>query len=66
MARRKAGGVRSETRAQLGSKTSTSIAASVSASVGRSRRGRDRMTRVEAPIVKVSDTLSRQWNRYSP
>lgn len=63
--RAKAGGVRSETKAQLGSKTATTVAAAVSGTVGRTRKGRDRLTRVSSPI-KVSDTLSRQWNRYSP
>lgn len=66
MARRpKSGGVRSETKAQLGSKTATTVAAKVSGTVGRNRKGRDKLTRVTSPI-KVSDTLARQWNRYSP
>jgi hypothetical protein len=43
----------------------TKIAAAVSGTVGRSRKGRDKITRVTSPI-KVVDTNARQWNRYSP
>lgn len=43
----------------------TATAATASATVGRSRRGRDSVTRVMNPI-KVVDTHGRQWNRYSP
>ena len=43
----------------------TATAAQASATVGRGRKGRDRVTRVMDPI-KVVDTHSRQWNRYSP
>jgi hypothetical protein len=45
--------------------TTTADAAKVSGTIGRGRRGRDRITRVMNPI-KVVDTHSRQWNRYSP
>lgn len=45
--------------------STTEIAAKASATVGRSRQGRDSLTRVANPI-KVVDTQSRQWNRYSP
>lgn len=43
----------------------TATAAKASASVGKSRKGRDSLTRVANPI-KVVDTHARQWNRYSP
>jgi hypothetical protein len=43
----------------------TKIAAKVSGTVGRSRKGRDSLTRVKSPI-KVVDTNARQWNRYTP
>ena len=46
-------------------KEPTAIAARVSGSVGRTRSGRDSITRVSKPI-KVVDTQARQWNRYSP
>lgn len=46
-------------------KTNTSIAQKASATVGRTRKGRDSFTRVQEPI-KVMDTQSRQWNRWSP
>ena len=49
----------------LKSTITTSVAAEVSATVGSSRKGRDRLTRVTSP-VKVADTHSRQWNRWSP
>lgn len=43
----------------------TEIAAKISGTVGRTRKGRDSITRVSSPI-KVTDTKARQWNRYSP
>ena len=52
-------------KADIGASTATSIAAKVSGSVGRTRKGRDSITRVKSPI-KVTDTQSRQWNRYGP
>jgi hypothetical protein len=61
MAKRAKGGVKSS----VTSPVSTDIAAAVSSTVGRGRRGRDKVTRVTSPI-KVVDTHARQWNRYSP
>ena len=61
MARRSKGGVKSS----ISSPVSTEIAAKVSGTIGRARKGRDRVTRVTSPI-KVADTQARQWNRYSP
>lgn len=61
MSKSKKGGV----KASVSSPVSTEIAAKVSGTVGRTRRGRDRVTRVTSPI-KVADTQSRQWNRYGP
>jgi hypothetical protein len=61
MAKSKKGGV----KADILSQTATSVAARVSGSVGRTRSGRDSITRVKSPI-KVADTQSRQWNRYGP
>lgn len=52
-------------KSPVGASTSTEIAARVSGSVGRTRKGRDSITRVKAPI-KVVDTQARQWNRYGP
>jgi hypothetical protein len=49
----------------LADRTNTSIARKASATIGRTRKGRDSFTRVQNPI-KVMDTQSRQWNRYSP
>lgn len=49
----------------LSKTTTTRTAGVISASVGRSRKGRDAVTRVTSPI-KVTDTHARQWNRYSP
>jgi hypothetical protein len=46
-------------------RTNTSTAEVASATVGRTRKGRDSFTRVQNPI-KVMDTQSRQWNRYGP
>jgi hypothetical protein len=43
----------------------TRVAAKVSGTVGRTRKGRDSITRVQSPI-KVVDTNARQWNRYTP
>jgi hypothetical protein len=43
----------------------TKIAAKVSGTVGRTRKGRDSITRVTSP-VKVVDTKAKQWNRYTP
>jgi len=51
--------------ASVTSPVSTEIAAKVSSTVGRGRKGRDKVTRVTSPI-KVVDTHARQWNRYSP
>lgn len=59
------GGVKGETKASLKNSTPTAIASKVSARVGRTRKGRDSVTRVSSPI-KVADTNARQWNRYSP
>lgn len=56
---------KSSVKAEVGAETSTSIAAKVSGSVGRTRKGRDSLTRVSSPI-KVADTQARQWNRYGP
>jgi hypothetical protein len=61
MAKRKAGGIKSEIK----STTTTAIAGKASATVGRGRKGRDKVTRVTSPI-KVVDTEARQWSRYSP
>jgi hypothetical protein len=61
MAKRAKGGVRSAVTSPI----STEIAAAVSSTVGRGRKGRDKVTRVTSPI-KVVDTHARQWNRYSP
>jgi hypothetical protein len=52
-------------KTELKSTITTNIAAQVSGTVGATRRGRDQITRVTAPI-KVVDTHSRQWNRWSP
>lgn len=52
-------------KTRLGSTITTSIAAEVSSKVGSTRGGRDMLTRVTSP-VKVVDTKSRQWNRWSP
>lgn len=61
MAKRKSSGVKAEMKATV----TTAIAGKVSATVGRTRKGRDSVTRVGTPI-KVVDTHGRQWNRYSP
>lgn len=66
--RRMARGKRSNkggVKAPVTSAVSTSIAAAVSGTVGRTRKGRDKVTRVTSPI-KVADTNARQWNRYGP
>lgn len=60
MAKRKVG-----VKASVSSPVSTEIAAKVSGTVGRTRKGRDSVTRVKSPI-KVADTQARQWNRYGP
>ena len=60
MAKRKSS-IKSEMKATV----TTNIAGKASATVGRGRKGRDRVTRVTSPI-KVVDTHARQWNRYSP
>lgn len=59
--KRKKGGVKSS----VSSPVATEIAAKVSGTVGRTRKGRDSVTRVKSPI-KVADTQARQWNRYGP
>jgi hypothetical protein len=61
MSKSKKGGIKSS----VTSPVSTEIAAKVSGTVGRGRKGRDKVTRVTSPI-KVADTQARQWNRYSP
>jgi hypothetical protein len=43
----------------------TAVAARVSGTVGRTRSGRDSITRV-GKAIKVVDTQARQWNRYTP
>jgi len=43
----------------------TNIAAKTAATIGSTIKGRDSLTRVKSPI-KVVDTKSRQWNRWSP
>lgn len=53
------------TKSKLKPTTTTAIAGTAGATLGRSRKGRDSITRVENP-VKVVDTHARQWNRYSP
>jgi len=57
--------IKAETQSPIRGKSATSVAAKVSASVGRTRKGRDSITRVTSPI-KVVDTNARQWNRYTP
>ena len=49
----------------LKSSITTEIAAKIGGTVGATREGRDQITRVTSPI-KVTDTHSRQWNRWSP
>lgn len=61
MAKRKSVGIKSDITAT----TTTAIAGKVSSTVGRTRKGRDSVTRVTSPI-KVTDTKARQWNRYGP
>lgn len=61
MSKSKKGGV----KASVSSPVTTEIAAKVSSTVGRGRKGRDKVTRVTSPI-KVVDTQARQWNRYGP
>ena len=61
MARRKASSIKSEVKGTV----TTAIAGKASATVGRGRKGRDKLTRVTSPI-KVDDTNARQWNRYGP
>lgn len=56
---------KSNIKSNIKSTITTAIAGKASATVGRSRKGRDRVTRVSSPI-KVVDTHARQWNRYSP
>lgn len=46
-------------------KTAVEKAALASELVGKTRKGRDSLTRVANPI-KVADTQARQWNRWSP
>lgn len=45
--------------------TTTNTAAKAAATVGSTRAGRDNLTRATG-AVKVVDTHSRQWNRWSP
>jgi hypothetical protein len=52
-------------KTDLKSTITTSIAAQIGGTVGATRAGRDQITRVTSPI-KVTDTHSRQWNRWSP
>ena len=61
MAKRSKGGIKSS----VSSSVSTEIAAKISGTIGKTQKGRDRVTRVTSPI-KVVDTQARQWNRYSP
>lgn len=58
-------GKKKKKKSLLGSTLTTEVAGSVSASVGSTRKGRDSVTRVTAPI-KVVDTRSKQWSRWSP
>ena len=55
----------SNVKKKLTTTTTTATAAKASATIGRTRKGRDSLTRVSNPI-KVVDTHGRQWNRYSP
>jgi hypothetical protein len=49
----------------LKSTITTNIAATAAKKINKTRKGRDQVTRVTSPI-KVVDTQSRQWNRWSP
>lgn len=57
--------IKAETKSPVRGTSTTKIAANISATIGRTRKGRDRVTRVTSPI-KVVDTNARQWNRYGP
>lgn len=63
--KRAKGGIKATISSPTSKTTTTKIAANVSATVGRTRKGRDKVTRVSSPI-KVVDTNARQWNRYGP
>lgn len=49
----------------LGTSITTQVANAAGIKAGKSRGFRDSVTRVTTPI-KVKDTNSRQWNRWSP
>ena len=57
-----------KSKVKLDPTLTTATAAKASATVGATRSGRDLITRAtyNGKALKVSDTHSRQWNRYSP
>jgi hypothetical protein len=57
---------KSKVKSPISSTVTTAIAGSVSSAVGRTRQGRDSLTRTNWSPIKVVDTHGRQWNRYSP
>ena len=57
---------KSKVQSPVTTTVTTAIAGSVSNAVGRTRKGRDSVTRANWSPIKVADTHGRQWNRYSP
>ena len=44
----------------------TKLAAKIGQSASKSRKGRDKLTRVTSPITEGVRTNGKQWNRYNP
>jgi len=52
-------------RSPIKSEITTSVASRIGAATGKSRKGRDKVTRVTSPI-KGAPTNAKQWNRWTP